>query len=115
MGEVAQLRERRLHLLAGRGEQRPRAGVAVGLRGGTGQAQLVGERQEPLLRTVVEVALDAPAGRVARLDDPGTRGAQVLELGEHLGSEPLVVDRQPRGRADLALELAAPPRAPGRG
>ena len=60
-----------------------------------------------MLSPVVEVALEpAPLG-IAGLDDASPRRAQVLQLGEHLGLEALVLDGEPCGRADLARELAA--------
>ena len=55
----------------------------------------------------MEVALEPAALGVARLDDPRARGAEVVELGEHLGAEPLVLEREPDGRAELPLELRA--------
>ena len=39
------------------------------------------ERDEPLLRAVVQVALDPAAGRVGGLDDPHARGPQLLRAG----------------------------------
>ena len=53
----------------------------------------------------MEVSLQAAALGVAGLHDPGARASKVIELGEHLGLEALVVDREPRRRADLALEI----------
>ena len=65
------------------------------------------ERQpdEPLLRAVVEVALEPPALGVARLDDAGARSAQMLELRARFGLEALVLDREPGRRGDLLDQL----------
>ena len=79
--------------------------VTIGGRAGTREAQVVGQREQPLLGAVVEVALEpAPLG-VAGLDDPRARRAQIMELGQHLGLQPFVLEREPDGGADLALEL----------
>ena len=45
--------------------------------------------------------------RVAQLDDPNARRAQIRELRQHLGLEPLVLDRQTRRPADLLLQARA--------
>ena len=60
---------------------------------------------EPLLGAVVEVALEALPLGVARLDDPRSRRAQLLETCPHLGLQPLVLEREPRGRGHLLDEL----------
>ncbi len=52
--------------------------VAVVGLAARGQAQLERQGHEPLLRAVVQVALDPPALLVARLHDAGARGAQIL-------------------------------------
>ena len=54
-----------------------RVRVALGPR--PRQADLERERHQVLLRAVVQVALDAPARRVGRLDDPRLRCAQLLQ------------------------------------
>ena len=54
-----------------------RVRVALGAR--PREADLERERHEVLLRAVVQVALDAPARGVGRLDDPRLRGAQLLQ------------------------------------
>ena len=69
-------------------------GLRLAAHPGAGHADVEGQRDEPLLGAVVEVALDLPARRVARLHDPGQRGAQL-------------------GRARL-LDLAAAQRLLGR-
>ena len=88
--------------------------VAVGRGVAQGQRSSYDEREQALLGAVVEVALDAAARRVAGLDDPRTRRAQVLELGEHLGAEPLVVDRE-RAAAPISRSRSCAPGAPRRG
>ena len=49
----------------------------------------------------MEVALEPPAFGVAGLDGAGPRGAQLLELGARMRLQPLVVEREAGGRADL--------------
>ena len=46
----------------------------------------------------------APRG-VAGLDDARARGPQVVELCEQLGLQPLVIDGEARGGADVPCEL----------
>ena len=58
-----------------------------------------------LLRAVVQVALDLAARGVARRDQPGARGAQLLVARPQLGVEALVAQREPGRRAGGAHEL----------
>ena len=60
-------------------------------------ADLEAERDEPLLRAVVEVALEPAALLVARLDDAHARGLHLLELQAHLDAQARDLDRE-RGR-----------------
>ena len=60
--------------------------------------QVQRERDELLLRAVVQVALDPPPRRVARLDDPQPRQPQLLHARLQVGLQALVVDRQRGGR-----------------
>ena len=72
----------------------------VGPRGPVARlAQLEGERDETLLGTVVEIALDAPPLGVGRLDQPRPGRPDVVELGADLGLETLVDEAQARRRA----------------
>ena len=50
-------------------------------------AEQEGQRHEPRLRAVVQVALQPPPLGVAGLDDPRARGAQLLQAGAQLGVE----------------------------
>ena len=50
-----------------------------------GEPERERERDEPLLRAVVEVALQPAALLVRGLDDPRARGAQLLDAGAQLG------------------------------
>ena len=52
----------------------------------------------------MEVPLQPAPFRIALLDDASAGGAEIVELGKHLYSQPLVVDGQPGGGADLLLE-----------
>ena len=77
--ELAQLLERQVELLGGavRGSARASRGLPrLELRAREPQGQR--ERDEPLLRTVVEVALELAPLLVAGLDDAGARRLQVL-------------------------------------
>src|SRR4029079_17918028 len=65
-----------------------------------------GEADEPLLGTVVEVALQAAALGVAGRNDPRARRPELAQLRPRLGTQALVVHRQPRRRPDLALQRA---------
>jgi hypothetical protein len=57
------------------------------------------------LGAVVEVAFQPAAFGVAGLDDADTGSTQVLELRQHLGLQPLVLEREPHGGAELALQV----------
>ena len=103
--QLAELRQGLQRVVGRVGQQRGGAGVAVGLGASAGEPEVVGEGEEPLLRPVVEVALEPAPRGVAGLDDAVARGAEVLELAEHLGLQALVLEREPDGGADLALEL----------
>ena len=83
-----------------------RLGVAepqAGLR----KAELDQHSKKALLGTIVEIAFQPLTLGVARLDDPGQGGAQVIELGERFGSEAFIVDGKPGCRPDLALQVDA--------
>ena len=57
------------------------------------QPQLQRDRHEPLLRAVVQVALEPAALRVAGGDDPLARCLQLVEPRVGLGEEALVLER----------------------
>ena len=65
--------------------------------------QLERDGDEPLLRAVVEVALEPPPLRVAGGDDALARGAQLREPVLGLGLQPRVVERD-RGRGGDGLD-----------
>ena len=67
--------------------------------------QVQRERDELLLRAVVQVALDPPARVVGRLDDPQPRHPQLLHPRAQLGLQALVVDRQRGGGGGRGDEL----------
>ena len=102
--ELAQLGERERELLLGAVEQLVGpVGVLVQLALGEPQRQR--ERDEPLLGAVVQVALQPPALLRAGLDDPGARGAQLLDAGAQLGLQALVLHREAGGGRDRAQQL----------
>jgi hypothetical protein len=61
---------------------------------GSHGTQLEGHGHQALLRAVVQVSLDSAALGVGGLDDPGTRGLDLLQLCPQLGVKPLVVERE---------------------
>jgi hypothetical protein len=81
-GQLAQLFERALQPLGELVDERP--GVRV-VDARLEQPQLEGERDELLLRAVVQVALDAAARLVGRRDDAQPRLAELLEAGPQVG------------------------------
>ena len=97
MRELAQLVERGAQLRVGCVEAL--GGRAAELR--AQQSQREREHDEPLLGAVVEVALEPPPLGVAGLDDARPRRAQLLEPRARLRLQPLVVEREPGGGADL--------------
>ena len=82
--ELAQLRERVRELLPGSGEDLVGA-VGVVPQPRLREPQRERERDEPLLRAVVQVPLEPAALVVAGLDDPRARGAQLRLLRLALG------------------------------
>ena len=65
-----------------------------------GVAQRQPDRDQPLLRAVVQVALDPAALLVAGGDDPRPRGLDLGELAAQLDAQPRDLDRQPAGLDD---------------
>ena len=97
--QLPQLLERARQLVAGRGDEQL-GGGRVGVDPAPRQPQLQGERDEPLLRAVVQVALDPAALGVPGRHQALARGAQLREalLGLHV--QPLVLDRDRRAGSD---------------
>ena len=80
--EVAQLGERELGVLARLPDEVERV-LALG-EPVLGEPDRQGDGHEPLLRAVVQVALEPPALRVGRGDDPRLRGGEPLDArGQH--------------------------------
>src|SRR5205823_13484170 len=90
--ELAQLGEGERQLLVGAREQLQRLVVARG-RALAGKAERERQRDEALLRAVVEIALEPPPLCVLRLDEPDARGTELpfgaLPLGDvaHVAGE----------------------------
>jgi hypothetical protein len=76
-GELPQLPKPLVELVASVVELAQRLRVALEPRAERPQAE--GERDQALLRPVVQVALDASAGRIAGLDDARAGCAQLLD------------------------------------
>ena len=95
-GELAQLGDRLLDLVLC-----ARQHVRVGrVTAGSREPERERERDEPLLRAVVEVALDPPLLGIGRGDDPRPRRPHLGELRAHLGRQTLVLEHEPGRRAD---------------
>ena len=77
--------------------------------------QQQGERDEPRLRAVVQVALEPPALGVAGLDEPRARGAQLLEARPQLGVEARDVAAQQPGQERERQQRGRDERGPPRG
>ena len=96
--QLAQFLERFGELPAELGDDR-HGSVRVGADLRLDEPEAERHRDEPLLGTIVEVPLEAPPLGVPRLDDTGTRFAQVVEMRAELGVEALVLEREAgRGR-----------------
>ena len=95
LGELAQLAQRVGERGARLGEQRLRRRVALDPR--VREPERHRDRHEPLLRAVVQIALDPPPLDLRCLDDAGARRAQLLE---------------PRSACSRSLSSARPAAAP---
>ena len=78
------------------------ASAGIGLELAAREPERQREADEVLLRAVVQVALEAAPGVVARRDDPGARRAQLLLGGQPAGDV-----------AHVAEEDGRPPSSPG--
>ena len=88
-GQLAQLRRAPGEIVLRCGEELA-GGRRVALELGADHAELERDGDEPLLRAVVEVALEPPALGVADLDDPRARRGELLVgvgVGQRLGDE----------------------------
>ena len=103
--KLAKLVERGLRLGTARGQQRGERRVAVCLGVPVGEAQLVGECEEPLLGAVMQVALETTPLLVRDLDDARSRGAHRLELCQHLRLQALVLDSEVGRGSDVTPEV----------
>jgi hypothetical protein len=79
VAQLAQLLEGLCKRLPSLAQHRCR-GLRIALELRLGQAEGHRDRDEPLLRAVVEVALDSPPLRFRRLDQTRPRGLQLTEL-----------------------------------
>src|SRR3954447_9803120 len=101
--ELAQLLQRALQLAARCVEEprrRGRVAVELALR----EAELERQRDQPLLRAVVEIALEPAALAHRHLDQPGPRALQPPPPRAQLGLEPLVLELERRRRGRRADE-----------
>ena len=69
------------------------------------ELQLDHQRDQPLLRAVVQVAAEPPALGVAGLDQPRAGRAQRLQPRAQLDLEPRVLERERGGRGRVAQQL----------
>src|SRR5262245_33026791 len=93
--ERAELVEGAVELVFGFGEQRLELGGVGGVP--ARETQREPDPEQPLLRSVVEVSLEAASFGVSGMDDAGPRGADLGELDAELGLEPRVREGQARG------------------
>src|SRR4051795_11557397 len=70
------------------------------------RARLRAERDEPLLRPVVQVSLQPPAFLIARADDPGPRSAQLANPRVQFSRQPFVLEGDPGSGDDRVEQLA---------
>jgi hypothetical protein len=97
--ELAQLFERLLEVLPDALEHRlTRERVVVQRL--LGQPQVEGKGDEALLRTVMQVPLEAPSLGDACVDEPGARVPHFVEPGAQLRKETLVLEREPSRARD---------------
>jgi hypothetical protein len=101
--QLAQLLQRVGQL--GEGRVDGRRGHAVVGDLAAGEPQMERQRDEPLLGAVVQVTLQAPALRVADLDQPQARGADLLDPRAQLRLQPLVLEAEGGGGGRAADEL----------
>jgi hypothetical protein len=78
-GELAELDERPSQLPLGGLERRRELGVPARSRSRASQAQVHGEGDQPLLRSVVQIALESPSLLVVRCDQSLARHLQFLD------------------------------------
>jgi hypothetical protein len=95
VGELAQFPQGDAQLVFRLVDAGALAGVGGGFELGAGKTQREREADQPLLGTVVQVALQPPALGVTGGDDPRAGGTQVLQLRRQFRLEPLVLQRQP--------------------
>ena len=91
-GELAQLFERESELFGGGHEERARC-RRIGLELRQREPQRHRERDQALLRAVVQVSLEATPLDVAGRDDPRPRRGKVLEPGVELGVQAMDLRR----------------------
>ena len=102
-GDLAQLGERVRDLAASPVDAGPDFRIVAQPR--TEHAEIEGERDQPLLRTVVEVALEQLPLSLCRLDDPRPGPSQLLEPGSELRVQPGVLERDSGRRPDRVEQL----------
>ena len=101
--DLAQLLERGRDLAPRLTEPRARIRVAVQLL--FEQAQLERERDQPLLRAVVQVALEPLALLLTSVDDPRARALELFQASSQLGVQPGVLECDAGRRADRVEQL----------
>ena len=103
--ELAQLVHRHLELVGRRGEDVAEGGFGVGPELVLRAAELERQCHEPLLRSVVQVALDPSPFLVRRRGEPRPRFGHLLQLCLHLVVEARVLEREAGGSAGGLDEL----------
>ena len=104
-GKLPEVADRRLERVPRRSGQRRRLPVALDLALQPPQGEE--RRRQPLLRSVVEVALQPPPLRVARRHQAQTRCAQLLDRVQEVPLQAVALHRDPH-RGDERLEELGP-------
>ena len=98
MGNGSELVDRSAQALLGLTDQLEDPCVGRLLHLGTREAEREGQAEQALLRPVVEVALEPTALGLTRRDDPGSRGAEILDPSQDLRVKSFVVERETGSR-----------------
>jgi hypothetical protein len=104
-GQLAELLDGNLHLVGSCGEQALDVRVGATVEVALGSLQIECERDQSLLRAVMEIALDSAALLVAGGDDACTRLLDLDELGLQLRLQPGVLERESCSRGSRVDQL----------
>jgi len=103
--ELTELVNGRLELVDRGREQAVDLGIGVFAGPALGNAELEGQRNQPLLGAVMQIALDPAPLVVRRRDDTPARLLHLLKLRPHLRLEAGILEREPGGGTGRPNEL----------